>query len=75
MPPCSGSVPPLHRQVVRHPQIHQRLLSIMGDMVARERAGEIVDRALLRATTQVRACGEQRRCATSARRSDLSNMA
>ncbi|WIA11985.1 hypothetical protein OEZ85_012066 [Tetradesmus obliquus] len=40
-------------QVVRHPQIHQRLLAILGDMVSRERAGEIVDRALLRATTQM----------------------
>jgi hypothetical protein len=41
-------------QVVQHPHIHQRLLAILGDMVSRERAGEIVDRALLRATTQVR---------------------
>eukprot|EP00882_Tetradesmus_deserticola_P002834 GHRQ01003012.1.p1 GENE.GHRQ01003012.1~~GHRQ01003012.1.p1 ORF type:complete len:735 (+),score=416.28 GHRQ01003012.1:173-2206(+) len=40
-------------QVVRQPQIHQRLLAILGDMVSRERAGEIVDRALLRATTQM----------------------
>lgn len=41
-------------QVVRQPQIHQRLLSILGDLVARERAGEMVDRALIKATTQVR---------------------
>eukprot|EP00879_Flechtneria_rotunda_P001881 GHRR01002052.1.p1 GENE.GHRR01002052.1~~GHRR01002052.1.p1 ORF type:complete len:737 (+),score=264.98 GHRR01002052.1:271-2481(+) len=40
-------------QVVRQPQIHQRMLSIIGDMVAKERAGEIVDRALIRATTQM----------------------
>lgn len=40
-------------QVVKQPQIHQRLLSILGDLVARERAGEMVDRALIKATTQV----------------------
>eukprot|EP00775_Hariotina_reticulata_P012940 gene12940-13068_t len=39
-------------QVVRQSQIQQRLQSILGDMVARERAGELVDRALLKATTQ-----------------------
>jgi hypothetical protein len=40
-------------QVVRQQQIHQRLQNILGDMVARERGGEIVDKALLRSITQV----------------------
>eukprot|EP00878_Enallax_costatus_P014463 GHUV01015127.1.p1 GENE.GHUV01015127.1~~GHUV01015127.1.p1 ORF type:complete len:678 (+),score=256.68 GHUV01015127.1:760-2793(+) len=39
--------------VVRQPHIHQRLLSILGDLVARERGGEMVDRALIKATTQM----------------------
>jgi hypothetical protein len=52
-------------QVVRQPQIHQRLLAILGDMVSRERAGEIVDRALLRATTQVSAAAATVTCMTS----------
>jgi hypothetical protein len=42
--------------VVRQSQIQQRLQGILGDLVARERAGELVDRALLKATTQVRLC-------------------
>jgi hypothetical protein len=40
-------------QVIRQQQIHQRLQAILGDMVARERGGEIVDKALLRSITQV----------------------
>lgn len=40
--------------VVRRPQIQDRLLSIMLDSIHRERTGEIIDRALIRATTQVR---------------------
>jgi hypothetical protein len=38
---------------VRHRQIHARLLAILDNMVARERGGEIVERQLLRAITQV----------------------
>lgn len=51
-------------QVIRQQQIHQRLSIILSDMVARERGGEIVDKALLRSITQVgagqRAAGELR---------------
>lgn len=41
-------------QVIRQQHIHQRLTNILGDMVTRERGGEIVDKALLRSITQVR---------------------
>lgn len=40
-------------QVIRQQQIHQRLSNILSDMVARERGGEIVDKALLRSITQM----------------------
>lgn len=40
-------------QVIRQQQIHQRLQIILSDMVARERGGEIVDKALLRSITQM----------------------
>ena len=39
--------------VVRHKRIRERLLSILLDMVHRERCGEVIDRAVMRSTTQV----------------------
>lgn len=47
------AVPLCLLQVIRQQQIHQRLQMILSDMVARERGGEIVDKALLRSITQV----------------------
>jgi len=39
--------------VVHHPTIHQRMLAILSDLIAKERAGEVIERSLIRATTQV----------------------
>ena len=39
--------------VIRRPQIQVRLHAITLDNVHRERSGEIIDRALMRAITQV----------------------
>ena len=39
--------------VIRRPQIRDRLLVIVLDNVHRERTGEVIDRALMRAITQV----------------------
>lgn len=39
--------------VIRRPQIQVRLLAITLDNIHRERSGEIIDRALMRAITQV----------------------
>lgn len=66
------AVPPCLLQVIRQQQIHQRLQIILSDMVARERGGEIVDKALLRSITQVRLdtrliCSIQQWCAVCAR--------
>jgi len=40
-------------QVVRAPRIHDRLNSVLLDMISRERGGESVDRGLLRSATQM----------------------
>jgi cullin 3 len=40
--------------VVRHRAIRERLLGTLLDLVRRERAGEVIDRALFKSTTQVR---------------------
>ena len=41
--------------VVRRPQIQERMLAIVLDAIHRERTGEVIDRALVRAATQVHA--------------------
>ena len=44
----------LWRDAVLHAgAVRARVLSVLQDMVARERGGEVIDRALVRATTQV----------------------
>ena len=40
-------------QVVRRAPIQERILNILLDLIHRERTGEIIDRALVRAVTQV----------------------
>jgi hypothetical protein len=42
--------------VVHNPTIQQRMLAIVSDLIARERAGEVIERSLIRATTQVGGC-------------------
>lgn len=39
--------------VVRHPAIRARTLSVLLDMIQRERLGEVIDRSLVRSTTQM----------------------
>lgn len=39
--------------VARHPKLKQRLLAALSDLVARERGGELIDRPLVRAATQM----------------------
>ncbi|GBF91645.1 hypothetical protein Rsub_03949 [Raphidocelis subcapitata] len=39
--------------VVHHPVIQQRMLSTLSDLIAKERAGEVIERSLIRATTQM----------------------
>ena len=40
--------------IVRNKQISERLLSILTDLVQRERVGEMLDRGLIRAITKVK---------------------
>ena len=40
-------------QIVRQAPIQERILNILLEMIHRERSGEIIDRALIRAATQV----------------------
>lgn len=39
--------------VARHPVIQQRALATLSDLIARERAGEVIERSLVRAATQM----------------------
>lgn len=39
--------------VVRRPAIAQRMLATLGELVARERSGEVIERSLVRAATQM----------------------
>lgn len=39
--------------VIRNKQINERLLAILMDLVHKERTGEMIDRGLVRSTTQV----------------------
>jgi cullin 3 len=42
------------QHVVHHPVISRRMLNILLDLINKERSGEVIDRGLVRSTTQVR---------------------
>ena len=57
--------------VIRRPQIRDRLLVIVLDNIHRERTGEVIDRALMRAITQVLLTPRRLHAACSDLASDL----